>query len=303
MTALGPTTADGAPAFGAPGSGIPGSGALRYDVFRSGSLPLALPDLLPNGSGRTWAPLSSTLVSGAEEAVLIDPPLTTLQALAVGDRMEAIGKRLTHIVVTHGHGDRWFTAAMLTDRFPGARVVATAGTIRQMHRAADARAGFWDRMLPGHIPPSPVTAEPGHLVLLEGHALDIVEVGHSDTDDTSVVHVPNLGLVVAGDVVYNGVHQFLVESGDSGRDAWRTAIDAVETLHPRSIVAGHTIQGRDEDPTRLITATRQYLDDVDDLLGQLTTPVQFFEEMLRRHPDHLNASTLWGSALALYAGR
>ena len=67
---------------------------------------------------------------------------------------------------------------------------------------------------------------------LEGHDLVIVEVGHSDTDDTSVLHLPDLGLVVAGDVIYNGVHMYLGESvAVGGFDPWRAAIEKVEALH------------------------------------------------------------------------
>ena len=40
----------------------------------------------------------------------------------------------------------------------------------------------------------------------------IVEVGHTDTDDTTVLHVPDLDLVVAGDVIYNGVHMYLARA-------------------------------------------------------------------------------------------
>jgi hypothetical protein len=52
----------------------------------------------------------------------------------------------------------------------------------------------------------------------EGEILRPVEVGHSDTDDTTVLHVPSIGLVVAGDVAYNGVHQYLLEGGGGGPD-------------------------------------------------------------------------------------
>jgi hypothetical protein len=100
-----------------------------------------------------------------------------------------------------------------------------------------------------------------------------------------------------------GVHQFLVESAVGGRDAWRRAIDIVVALEPRWIVAGHKNKDRDDDATRSIAETQGYLDDVDELLQQLTTPGDFFNAMLERHPDRLNARTLWGSALALYAGR
>jgi hypothetical protein len=51
----------------------------------------------------------------------------------------------------------------------------------------------------------------------------------------------------AGDVVYNGVHQYLVESRDGGRDAWRRAIDAVEALGAGRIVAGHKNREHDDD--------------------------------------------------------
>jgi len=35
------------------------------------------------------------------------------------------------------------------------------------------------------------------------HGLVVVEVGHSDTDYTTCLQVPSVGLVVAGDVTYN----------------------------------------------------------------------------------------------------
>ncbi len=278
---------------------------LGYEVLTSGSIPLDLPDRLPDGGGRTWAPLSTTLLHGDRDAVLIDPPLTAAQARTVGDRVAATGRRLTHIVATHAHVDHWFTAALLADRFPGAQIVATAGVIGQMHRAVGAREAFWDRVLPGQIPASPVTAVtvPGNRLHLEGHDLLIVEVGHSDTDDTTVVYIPALGLVVAGDVVYDGVHPFLVESTRGGRDSWRRAIDTVAAFTPRRLVAGHRNADREDDPTRPITDTRHYLDDVEELLREQADPVGFYRAMINRHPDHLNPSTLWGSALALYAGR
>ncbi|MGW7267423.1 MBL fold metallo-hydrolase [Streptomyces sp. NPDC054842] len=280
---------------------------LGYEVIVSEAIPLALPGRLPDGGARTWAPVSTTLLFGHGEVVLVDPPLTAAQAEVVADRVRAGGRRLTHIFVTHAHGDHWFTAASLADRFPGAQVVATSGTIAQMHRAAQARAGFWDKILPGLIPASPVTAvaaeDLGNRLVLEGHALSVVGVGHSDTDDTSVLHVPDLDLVVAGDVVYNGVHQYLVESRDGGRDAWRRAIAAVEALGARRVIAGHKNHRYDDDAERQIEETLRYLADADELLETEVTPEDFYDAMVRRHPGHLNRSSLWGSSQALYTDR
>jgi glyoxylase-like metal-dependent hydrolase (beta-lactamase superfamily II) len=131
--------------------------------------------------------------------VLTDPGLTAGQARAVGDWVEGKGRNLTDIFITHGHGDHWFAAGLLADRF-GARVVASAGTIGQMRASAATRPVLWDKLYPGLIPPAPVTAVtvPGNRFMLEGHDLVIVETGDTDSADSTVLHVPDLGLVVAG---------------------------------------------------------------------------------------------------------
>ena len=71
-------------------------------------------------------------------------------------------------------------------------------------------------------------------------------MGHSDTDWPSVLHVPSIGLVVAGDAVYNGYHH--VESATGGIRAWMKALDTVAALQPRNVVAGHRNQDLGDDP-------------------------------------------------------
>ena len=227
-----------------------------YDVFITEPISQNVTELLPNGDRAGWSPLSTTLIHGRNDAVLADPPFTREQARAVGDWVQASNKNLTHIFATHGHGDHWFTAGMLAERF-GAQIIATAGTIDQMHRNVAMREAVWDRLFPGRIPETTVAAvsPENNRIELEGYPLDVVEVGHTDTDAASVLHVPDLDLVVAGDAVYNGVHLYLAESASGGRDKWRSAIDIVEALNPRWIVAGHKNKDLDDTATRAISQT------------------------------------------------
>ena len=97
-----------------------------------------------------------------------------------------------------------------------------------------------------------------------------MNVGHTDTDDTTALHVPDLGLVVAGDSVYNGVHQYLAESDSQGRKDWLAALDIIEALGPRAVVAGHKRYGNDDNP-RTIEETRQYIRDFDRLDQETST--------------------------------
>lgn len=276
---------------------------LGYEVFVSDPIPLNVDGPLPNGEPRMFAPMSSTLIFGARDAVLTDPPLTIDQGKAVGDWIETTGKTLTHIFATHGHGDHWFTAGMLSERF-GAQLVASAGTIEQMHVTISVRDIFWDKLWPGQVADVAVTAvvAPDGRVSIEGRDLLIVDVGHGDTDDSAALHAPDLGLVVAGDAVYNGVHQFLGESTDGGRDRWRQAINTVSALAARSAVAGHKDKELDDDAARVIRETRDYLDAVDELLPKCSTAVDFFNAMVARYPNrHLGRATLWAGARVLYA--
>ncbi|HEV3380580.1 MAG TPA: MBL fold metallo-hydrolase [Trebonia sp.] len=276
---------------------------LGYDVFVNDPPPQDN-GLLPNGEPKGGSPVASTLIYGSEDAVLTDPGFTADQARALGDWVAGKDRNLTDIVITHGHGDHWFAAGLLAERF-GARVVATAGTITQMHVNVAARPLLWDRVYPG-IPPSPVTAVtvPGNRLALEGHDLVIVEAGHADTDDNSILYVPDLGLVVAGDVIYNGAHMYLGEGVVTGGfGPWRAAIGKVEALKPRHIVAGHQNRRLDDDAGRTIAETQQYLDDADELLLAETTAVGFFNAAIDRYPDHLARTVLWAGASALYGVR
>jgi glyoxylase-like metal-dependent hydrolase (beta-lactamase superfamily II) len=275
------------------------SRSLTYDVFVNEPPPQD--GRLPNGEPKRFSPQASTLIYGGEDAVLTDPGMSTDQARALGDWVAAKNRNVTDIVVTHGHGDHWFAAGLLAERF-GARVVATAGTITRMHANVAVRPLLWDKVYRG-IPPASVTAVTvqGNLLTLEGHELVMVEVGHTDTDDTSVLHVPDLRLVVAGDVIYNGVHMWLGESVVvGGFGPWREAIDRVESLQPRHVVCGHQNEHLDDGAARTIAETRRYLDDADEFLRTERTAVDFFTAEIERYPAHLGRTVLWTSAKVLY---
>jgi glyoxylase-like metal-dependent hydrolase (beta-lactamase superfamily II) len=144
---------------------------------------------------------------------------------------------------------------------------------------------------------------PGDRFTLEGKDLVIVEAGYTDTDASSVLHVPDLGLVVAGDVIYNGAHLYLSETWLAGLGAWRSAIDRVESLGARHIVAGHQNPELDDDAARTIAGTREYLDVAEELLRTETTAAGYFSAMAERYPDRLGRTVLWATAQAVYAIR
>ena len=276
------------------------SATLQWDVLVTTRQGLVR-DLPPGKEQWTWVPTSATLIFGQRDAVLVDAFLTVEQAAALVEWVAASGKNLTTIYVTHGHGDHCFGIGTLLNRFPKARAVATPDVVESMRRQASPEyvSSFWNTRYPGQIPEHLVIAEEitGNVIQLEGHELVVVEVGHTDTDHTTCLHVPSAGLVVAGDVAYNDVHLYLAESNANTRREWIAALDAIESLKPRTVIAGHKKPEKNDSPG-IIEETRQYIRDFERLARMTTTARELYDEMLQLYPNRANPGSLWGSARA-----
>ena len=97
---------------------------LQWEVFVSAQIPVVTSDLPPGVSEMKWSPISSTLILGKRDAVLVDTAITLDQNQKLVDWIADSGKNLTTIYATHGHGDHFFAATTVLERFPNARFVA-----------------------------------------------------------------------------------------------------------------------------------------------------------------------------------
>lgn len=273
---------------------------LNWDVFVTPGIPTVTSDLPPGTKQQMWQPISSTLIYGKRDAILVDAFITIEQAGALVDWVAASGKNLTTIYATHGHGDHFFGASTVLQRFPRTRLVATPDVVKIMRQQASPQglASLWNPRFPGQISDHLVIAEEltDNVIDLEGHDLVVVPLGHTDTDNTTCLHVPSIGLVVAGDAAYNGVHLWLGESNPQTRREWIAALDTIESLNPRAVIAGHKRPGNDDSP-KIIEETRQYIRDFDRVAETTTTARELYDKMLERYPDRVNPGlALWNSA-------
>ena len=276
------------------------SADLNWDVLTV-KRPGLTRDLLPGKEELMWVANSSTLIHGERDAVLVDTLLTTEQSKTLSDWVVASGKNLTAIYITHGHGDHFFGLASLLERFPRAKAVATPEVVKAMqeHLSPAWIDNFWRRLFPGDIPDRLLVAEPleGNELELEGHKLVAIDAGRTDAAHSTCLHVPSIGLIVGGDVVYNGIHPYLGETDTQSRLEWISTLDKLEALKPEAVIAGHKVPENDDDP-RIIAETRQYLLDFNRLDAATTTASDLYYAMLEVYPYRVNPGSLWGAANA-----
>ncbi|MFJ4655763.1 MBL fold metallo-hydrolase [Nocardia sp. NPDC088792] len=272
--------------------------ALQFDVL-CGRRPGLTRDLPPGKEDLQWVVNTATLIYDDTDAVLVDTFTSVDQNQELVDWVRGHGRNLKFIYITHGHGDHFFGVKQLKEAFPGARAIATPAAARQAAHEGSPEylASFWDKAFPGRIPKPPVAPEPldGDHFEMNGHTFEVIETGYTDTHDTSALWVPDLRLVVTGDVAYNGIHQYMAETTTESRREWMRATDKLAALDPAVVIAGHKIPDNPDDP-KILAETKQYLADFNRLDAATDTVAELYEAMLQLYPDRANPGSLWGGA-------
>jgi glyoxylase-like metal-dependent hydrolase (beta-lactamase superfamily II) len=236
------------------------------------------------GDPPAWDPTTSSLIFGERDAVLVDALCTVREATALADWVALHDRRLTTIYITHGHSDHWLGLSVLLERYPEARAVATAGTVRLMR--TEAQTNSYQALFPGQIADPITLAEPldTEHVELEGLPLQVIETGHTDAVDTTALYVPDLGLIVSGDTVYNHCHMFVGETTVASRAEWIAAIDKLAALRPTAVVTGHKDATRGNSPS-VLAESRGYIEAYGQLREAGLPDQELFEAMVSRYPD------------------
>src|SRR6266478_5284789 len=259
---------------------------LSIDVYVAPMRPYTCPDQLGEGEVATWAPSSSTLISGPTEGILIDALLTFENAEQIAAWAKSHDKKITGVYITHGHSDHWLGLARLLEHFPEVRgyaapeVVGRAAWEAEFNKATN----YWTSRFPGELPEPPVVPEVlnSDEIVVDGQVVNLIHVGQGDVEGSTIFHVPSADAVVCGDVLYNNVHMMMYEADEAKREDWIASIDVVAALNPKIVVAGHKSVGAPDLPENL-AARQQYLRDFTTVASKDGTVDDLVHGMLESH--------------------
>jgi glyoxylase-like metal-dependent hydrolase (beta-lactamase superfamily II) len=144
---------------------------LEYAVYVTEGIPTTVTDLPPDLDKRMWSPTSAVLITGEQDAVLVDPLFTQSQAEALREWVTASGKNLTAVYITHGHPDHWLGLGTILEAFPSALAFAVPSVIDQMsaQSSPEVLAGQWQSRFTEPLAATAATAVIADPVPQRGH--------------------------------------------------------------------------------------------------------------------------------------
>lgn len=262
----------------------------------AGAAPLTLEVYNPLDKG--MFPVSSVIVTGAKEAVLIDAQFKRSDAQALVQKIKATGKRLTTVYISHYDPDYYFGLDVVHAAFPKAKIVATPETVAHIKASKDGKLAYWGPILKEDAPKSLVLPQAlaQRRLTLEGQTLEIT--GPEPT--RSVVWIPSIKAVVGGIPVLAHVHVWVADTQTpASRQDWRKTLDAITALQPVTVVPGHYLPGPDGKAPYDLAAvqfTRDYLAVFEEEAAKAADSAALIAAMKRRYPGLGEESSLALSA-------
>ena len=187
--------------------------------------------------------LTAGLVVGASRALVVDTRGDAQQGAELAAAVRAVTALPLVAAITHAHFDHCFgTGAFLPApvyALPRCReVISTTAAAQRSEWVAhyrDRRDAATAAALAATDPPLPDSAAPAALDL-GGRMVDLLDLGRGHTDHDLVVHVPDAGVIFAGDLVEQGAPP---DFSDAVVESWPGTVTALLGLAPRLIVPGH----------------------------------------------------------------
>ncbi|MFC0628287.1 MBL fold metallo-hydrolase [Kribbella deserti] len=227
---------------------------------------------------------TATLITGAEQAFLIDAGFTRADGHRLVAEIFDSGKTLTKVFISHADPDFYWGAEVIADAFPEAELVATPVVIEHIKAAYEGKLKAWEpvgvnrptRLVELNELTGDITFE-GHLFELKG--------GHPGLPDRHYLWQAEHRAIVAGVLLFQNQHVWVADtSKPEDRTAWIELLDEMTALDPAFAVPGHRLPTATLDASP-INYTREYLTSFEAELERAADGAALTEALVARYPE------------------
>ena len=235
-------------------------------------------------------PVTSTLISGEKDAVLVDAQFSVNDAKNLVKIIQDSGKNLKYIVITAGDPDFYFGLEPLVQAFPDAKVIATPEVVKHIEATKEGKFAYCGPILKNGAPSQVIvpSASEDKTIVLEGEKIEIKSPGKY----ASYLWVPSNRTILGGVGLSSGIHVWTADAQtEKERNEWRKTLKQMNRLNPRAVIPGHYI-GDIPTGTQAIDFTYQYLVDVDQVLKDHKDSASVIAALKEKYPNLAEESSL-----------
>lgn len=238
-----------------------------------------------NPQEKSMFPVSSVLITGPKEAILVDAQFQRNDAQSVVELIKKSGKKLTTIYISHGDPDYYFGLDVITAAYPDAKVVSTAETQEYIKASMAPKKAYWSPILKENAPQSLVVPDvlQGDTLMIDGEKVKIIGIDGHDPEHT-VVWIPSTKTILGGVVIFSNMHVFLADTQTpESRQKWLKTLDNIEKLKPKTVIAGHML-GDKPMTIEAVKFTRKYINDFESAAKSAKNSGELIAKMKANYP-------------------
>ncbi len=185
-------------------------------------------------------PVTSTLIYGDKEAMLVDAQFERRYAQHLVELIRASGRTLKYVFISHSDPDYYFGLAEIKKAFPSVQILSTAQTAYLISATKDAKLQVWGPKLGAEAPEALYVpdAMPSDALTVDNETLTV----KSSPNDSahSYLWIPSIKTILGGISVIAGGHVWMADTqGTAGIDQWLQTIDDMAALKPEKVISGH----------------------------------------------------------------
>src|SRR6476660_5846671 len=242
--------------------------------------------------------VNTQMIEGPNAVVIFDGQLLLPYADEVASYVQALGKPVDRIILSHAHTDHWGGLQVLTERFSGARVFALDGIADQVRTRGPARLDglrrtYGDKVATRiTVPTETITEGPQRI---DGVTYDFKRFVDAESDLQLAALLPEQKVLMAFDLVFSpNQHAF---TGANHFDHWMIVLESLKALQGYDTI----IIGHDTPVSRsAIDSTMTYVKRAKEIHAASADAKTYSENLKAAFPDLQQAGFVDLSASYLY---
>jgi glyoxylase-like metal-dependent hydrolase (beta-lactamase superfamily II) len=232
-----------------------------------------------------WA--NSVIIEGTRSVMLVDAQLTKTNAERALQEIRETKKPLSIIYITHEHADHFLGLEVFKEAYPGARIIANSAVTDRINKVYQEKIDKWKKILGSGATSSVVAIEKfdGNLIEFENSKIELLKNVQGDTDENTMLWIPEQRILISGDVLFNGMHVYTAETDSKARGKWLNSINKIRELKPSVVIPGHSKVGAPLNASTAVDFTENYLLAFEEELKKAKDPDSFINTMKERFPS------------------